>query len=56
MYRDVADVQIRLAAGSDDLKLPVWALEVLEGLDRAIPPMTKRRIMLEGTIVMTKGD
>jgi len=56
MYRDVADVQIRLAAGSDELKLPVWALEVLDGFDRAIPPMTKRRIMLEGTIVMTKGD
>ena len=56
MYRDVAEVQIRLAAGSDELKLPAWALEILDGLDRAIPPMTKRRMMLEGTIVLTKGD
>jgi len=55
LYRDIALVQLRLYAGADDLTLPAWAMEVLDAHDRALPPPVKRLLMLEGSIVLTKG-
>jgi len=55
LYRDAAAVQIRLATGSETLDLPPWALAILDEFDAALPGPVKRLLMLEGTIVMTKG-
>jgi SAM-dependent methyltransferase len=56
MYRDVTMVHLRLATGRTDLQLPAWAMGVLDGFDAALSLHAKRELMLEGTIVMTKGD
>jgi SAM-dependent methyltransferase len=56
LYRDAAFVQMRLGAGRDDLSLPDWAIDILDGFDRALPPAVKRLLILEGSIVLTKGD
>lgn len=56
LFRDVAGVQIRLASGLDTLQLPDWAIAILDEFDAAMPMVVKRRMMLEGTIVLTKGD
>lgn len=55
LYRDVAFIQLRLQAGQDDLDLPPWAIDILDAHDRALPPPVKRLLMLEGSIVLTKG-
>lgn len=55
LYRDAAQVQLRLMTGQADLTLPDWALGVLDEFDAAIPLLAKRRMMLEATIVLTKG-
>lgn len=55
LFRDIANVQIRLATGLNDLKLPPWATAILDSFDAALPKVVKRRMMLEGTVVMTKG-
>jgi ubiquinone/menaquinone biosynthesis C-methylase UbiE len=55
LYRDVSEVQIRLATGQEGLKLPAWALAILDGVDAALPPPVKRLLMLEATIVLTKA-
>ena len=55
LYRDVATIQLRLASGLDSLTLPAWAEAILDEFDTALPLLVKRRMMLEGTIVMTRG-
>jgi SAM-dependent methyltransferase len=55
LYRDIARIQLRLATGLDTLELPAWALGILDEFDAALPMAVKRRIMLEGTIVLTKA-
>jgi ubiquinone/menaquinone biosynthesis C-methylase UbiE len=55
LYRDVAQVQLRLATGLDSLELPAWALAVFDEFDAALPPTVKRRLMLEGSIVLTRA-
>jgi SAM-dependent methyltransferase len=56
LYRDVAGVHLRLATGREDLTLPSWAMAILDSFDAAITLNTKRELMLEGTIVLTKGS
>lgn len=51
LYRDATFTQLRLNTGSDQ-DLPPWAVDILDGFDRALPPPVKRLLMLEGTIVM----
>jgi SAM-dependent methyltransferase len=55
LYRDTAQVQLRLESGVDDLVFPGWALNILDEFDEAIPLWAKRRTMLEGTVVLTKA-
>lgn len=55
LYRDAAQVQIRLATGLHDLELPGWALGIFAEFDAAMPLLAKRRMMLEGSVVMTKA-
>jgi len=55
LYRDVAAVQLRLGTGRDDLTLPPWAVDILDGFDRAIPQASKNQFMLEGSVVFTKA-
>jgi SAM-dependent methyltransferase len=54
LYRDVARTQLRLNTGEDQ-DLPDWAIDILDSFDRAIPMAGKRLMMLEATIVLTKG-
>ena len=55
LYRDIAQVQLRLATGLDSLDLPVWVLAVFDEFDAALPLIVKRRMMLEGSIVLTRA-
>ena len=55
LYRDIAATQLRLHTGLDTLALPGWAQDILEAHDRALPGPVKRLLMLEGSIVLTKG-
>jgi ubiquinone/menaquinone biosynthesis C-methylase UbiE len=55
LYRDLAQVQLRLATGLDSLALPDWALAVFDDFDAALPPIIKRRMMMEGSIVLTRA-
>ena len=55
LYRKVVEVQVRLSTGRDDLQAPRWALAILDEFDAAIPPLIKRRMILEGSIVLTRG-
>jgi SAM-dependent methyltransferase len=55
LYRDTAQVQLRLESGLDTVEFPGWALDILDEFDAAIPLWAKRRTMLEGTIVLTKA-
>ena len=55
-YRDQTQVQLRLATGRDDLALPDWATAIMDDFDRALPRAVKNLLMLEGSVVLTKGD
>jgi len=55
LYRDAAMVQLRLGSGIDNLSLPSWATDILDGFDRAMPMATKNQMMLEGSVVLTKA-
>jgi hypothetical protein len=55
LYRDIASTQLRLYSGNDALELPSWAISILDEFDAALPWAVKRLLMLEGTIVLTKG-
>lgn len=54
LYRDAAILQVRGLTGRGDAALPDWALDILDGLDRALRPTVKRLLMLEGTIVLRR--
>ncbi|RAK60124.1 hypothetical protein DJ021_10075 [Phenylobacterium hankyongense] len=54
LYRDLALLRLREHMGADRAELPGWAVEVLNGFDRALPPPVKRLLMLEGSIVLTR--
>jgi SAM-dependent methyltransferase len=56
LYRDAAAVHLRLSTGRDDLALPDWATAILDSFDAAITLNAKRELMLEGSIVLTKGS
>ena len=56
LYRDIADVQLRLSSGQDDLTLPDWAGDILDSFDRAMPKPAKTLFMLEGSVVLTKAS
>jgi ubiquinone/menaquinone biosynthesis C-methylase UbiE len=55
LYRDVAGVQLRLGSGLDTLAFPAWAVEILDSFDRAFPQASKNQMMMEGSVVLTKG-
>jgi SAM-dependent methyltransferase len=55
LYRDVAAVQLRLGSGLDNLTLPEWGNDILDGFDRALPMAVKNLMMLEGSVVLTKA-
>jgi SAM-dependent methyltransferase len=55
LYRDTAAVHLRLHSGRDDLELPDWALDIVDGLDAALNFEAKRELMLEAAIVLTRG-
>jgi hypothetical protein len=55
LYRDLTSVNLRLGSGRDDLALPDWALEIMDGFDRALPRTVKNLLMLEGSVVLTKA-
>jgi SAM-dependent methyltransferase len=54
LYRDAAALQARALTGRDDATLPGWAMDILDGFDRALRPPVKRLLMLEGTIVLRR--
>jgi SAM-dependent methyltransferase len=56
LYRDTVAVQLRLTTGRDDLELPAWATAVIDSFDSALNLHSKRELMLEGAIVLTKGE
>lgn len=55
LYRDTVAVQLRLTTGRDDVELPQWAWAVIDSFDAAMNLHSKRELMLEGAIVLTKG-
>jgi ubiquinone/menaquinone biosynthesis C-methylase UbiE len=54
-YRDLTPVHLRLGTGRDDQVLPDWALEIMDGFDRALTRPVKNLLMLEGSVVLTKA-
>ena len=54
LYRDVAQMQVRMVTGRADAGLPGWALALLDSFDRALRPTVKRLLMLEGTMVLRR--
>ncbi len=54
LYRDITHTQLRLATGEDQV-LPAWAIDILDSFDTALPPAAKRLLMLEGSVVLTRG-
>lgn len=55
LYRDSTMVYLRLQSGGEELALPDWAMAILDGFDAALTLQAKRELMMEGTIVLTKG-
>jgi SAM-dependent methyltransferase len=56
LYRDVAATHLRLSVGHDGLRFPDWAGDILDSFDAAMTLSAKRELMVEGTIVLTKGS
>jgi ubiquinone/menaquinone biosynthesis C-methylase UbiE len=54
LFRDVAQIQMRLATGVNGIQIPEWALSILDMFDETLPPEIKRRAIFEGTIILTK--
>jgi SAM-dependent methyltransferase len=54
LYRDAGILQVRALTGRNDAALPGWAMDILDGFDRALRPPVKRLLMLEGTIVLRR--
>lgn len=55
LYRDTVAVQLRLVTGREDLEMPGWAWDIVDSFDAAMNLHSKRELMLEGAIVLTKG-
>lgn len=55
LYHDATAVNLRLATGESEVPLPPWATDILRSFDAALTLQAKRELMLEGTIVLTKG-
>jgi ubiquinone/menaquinone biosynthesis C-methylase UbiE len=55
LFRNFANIQLGLATGREDLAMPEWANAILDEFDDTITEAGKRAMMLEGTIVLTKG-
>ncbi len=55
LFRDCAVIQLYLATGRKDLLFPDWAMAYLDEFDQAITAAGKRAMMLEGSIVLTRG-
>jgi SAM-dependent methyltransferase len=55
LYQATTAVTLRLASGRDDLALPGWATAILADFDAAITRDARSELMMEGTIVLTKG-
>jgi DNA-binding response OmpR family regulator len=55
LYRDVAATHLRLSVGHDRLRFPDWAGAILDRFDAALSLSAKRELMVEGTIVLSKG-
>ena len=55
LYRDLAIVHVRLSTGRADLTFPDWALAILDSVDAAFTLHAKRELMVEASIVLTKG-
>jgi SAM-dependent methyltransferase len=55
LYRDVAAAYLRLAVGHDGLRFPGWAAAILDSFDAAMTLSAKRELMVEGSIVLSKG-
>ncbi|MGZ6017139.1 MAG: class I SAM-dependent methyltransferase [Phenylobacterium sp.] len=55
IYREMAAVQLRLGSGRDDLSLPAWADEIMATFDAALTRDAKLELLMEGTVVLTKG-
>lgn len=54
LFRDVAQIQMRLATGLNGIQIPEWALRVLDMFDESLPPEIKKRSIFEGTIILSK--
>jgi SAM-dependent methyltransferase len=55
LYRDVATTHVRLSVGHDRLRFPDWAAAILDSFDAALTLSAKRELMVEGSIVLSKG-
>jgi SAM-dependent methyltransferase len=54
MYRDYVLMQLRLAGGVETAALPDWAIQILDAFDASMTPAARRRMILEGTIMMRR--
>jgi SAM-dependent methyltransferase len=54
MYGDYLRIQLRMQAGAEAQELPGWALTMLSEFDASFTPAMRRRMILEGTILMRK--
>lgn len=55
LFRNFGNIQLGLATGRSDLAMPAWANGILDEFDDAITAAGKRAMMLEGTVVLTRG-
>lgn len=53
MYREYALMQLRIAS-PEAAAVPDWALEIMDAFDASLTPAVRKRMLLEGTIVMRK--
>jgi len=53
MYRDYALMQLNMAL-PEAAALPDWALQIMDSVDASLTPAVRRRMLLEGTIVMRR--
>lgn len=54
MYGQYVRTQLRIAGGDAAAALPQWASDLLDAFDASMTPAARKRMILEGTIVMRK--
>lgn len=54
-YRDLGLMMLSSHCNDAAVELPEWALAILDEYDQALPPSVKRLLMVEGSIVLTRG-